>query len=93
MTDLARVACALERYRMSRGVFPTALADLMPDFLPVLPVEIVNGEPYRYRPIEDRFVLYSVGTDLRDDGGVINANATTRKQRDWVWRYPLRKAN
>ena len=91
VTDLARLACALERCRLARGAFPQALAELVPEFLPVLPVEIVNGEPYRYRRAEDgSFLLYSVGTDLRDDGGVSDPQASAAKQADWVWHYPAK---
>ncbi len=88
-TDLARLACALERCRLARGAFPQALSELMPDFLATLPAEIVNGEPYRYHRADDgSFLLYSVGPDLRDGGGVIDPKATASKQADWVWRYP-----
>ena len=63
----------------------------MPEFLPALPVEIVNGEPYRYRRTDDgSFVLYSVGLDLRDDGGVIDPKKSAKEQADWVWRYPAK---
>ncbi len=89
VTDLARLACALERCRLARGAFPQALSELTPDFLASLPAEIVNGEPYRYRRTGDgRFVLYSVGPDLRDDGGVIDPRHRFSKQHDWVWCYP-----
>ena len=91
MTDLARLACALERCRLARGAFPKALSELVPEFLPALPAEIVNGEPYRYRRTDDgSFVLYSVGLDLRDDGGVIDPKKSAKEQADWVWRYPTK---
>jgi len=89
VTDQARLACALERFRIARGSFPQALSELTPDFLASLPAEIVNGEPYRYRRTGDgSFVLYSVGPDLRDDGGIIDPKVSASKQLDWVWSYP-----
>jgi hypothetical protein len=91
VTDQARMACALERFRLVRGKFPLALTELVPDFVSAIPVETVNGEPYRYRRTDDgSFVLYSVGTDLRDDGGVINPKRKASRQLDWVWRYPAK---
>ncbi|MCE9609784.1 MAG: hypothetical protein K8R23_06200 [Chthoniobacter sp.] len=91
MTDHARIACALGRFRLARGAYPDALAGLVPEFLPSIPVEVVNGEPYRYRRTDDgSFILYSVGTDLRDDGGVIDPQKKSSKQADWVWRYPAK---
>ena len=91
LTDEARLACALERFRQARGSFPATLQELVPEFLPVIPVQIVNGQPYLYRLTEDgSFVLYSVGSDLRDDGGTINPATNASKQLDWVWRYPAK---
>ena len=91
VTDQTRLACALERFRLARGAFPQALSELAPDFLPAVPAEIVNGEPYRYRRTDDgSFALHSVGTDLRDDSGVIVPMANASKQADWVWRYPAK---
>jgi len=91
VTDQARLACALERFRMAHESFPDALAELAPGFIPEVPAEIVNGEAYHYRRTDDgSFVLYSVGTDLRDDGGVIDPKLSASKQRDWVWRYPAK---
>lgn len=91
MTDHARLACALERFRLARGSYPETLAELAPEFIPGIPAEIVNGEPYRYRRSEDgSFVLYSVGADLRDDGGVLAPKLSASKQADWVWRYPAK---
>ncbi len=89
VTDLARLACALERCRLARGAFPQTLAELTPEFLATLPAEIVNGEPYRYRRTDEgTFLLYSVGLDLRDDGGLIDLKKPSKGQADWVWRYP-----
>jgi hypothetical protein len=91
VTDEARLACALERFYLARGNYPEEIKELVPDFLPVLPVEIVNGQPYHYHRTEDgRFVLYSVGTDLRDDGGVFDPKLSASKQADWVWSYPAK---
>ena len=88
VTDQTRLACALERCRLARGAFPQALSELTPDFLTSLPAEIVNGEPYRYRRTDDgRFLLYSVGPDLRDDGGIIDPKKNAKDQADWVWSY------
>lgn len=91
MTDHARLACALERFRLARGTYPETLAELAPEFISAVPAEIVNGEPYRYRRTDDgNFVLHSVGADLRDDGGVIDPKLSASKQADWVWRYPAK---
>jgi hypothetical protein len=89
---LARVACALERHYQAEGSYPEQLEALMPRFLPALPVDPVNGRPLGYRLIEDgRFILYSIGSDLDDDGGRLppakRPPPGVEPDADWVWRY------
>ena len=64
----------------------------MPRFVAGVPVDPVNGEPLRYLRIDGgRFVLYSLGIDLDDDGGrEVPDRGGARDQQpdgDWVWRY------
>jgi hypothetical protein len=85
----AAIACALERYRLANGHFPEALAALAPRFISTLPNDVLTGEPYKYRLRDDgRFVLYSVGWDEKDDGGVSGKALFDDRQGDWVWQYP-----
>jgi hypothetical protein len=91
--DLAMVACALERCRLARGQYPEELKALVPDFAAVLPHDIINGQPLKYRRSEKgRFILYSVGWNEKDDGGVIATKGKPPRQDteqgDWVWQYP-----
>jgi hypothetical protein len=70
--DLAAVACALERYRLAQGQYPEALNALVPRFATALPHDIINGQPLKYRRTDNgRFILYSVGWNEKDDGGVV----------------------
>ncbi len=90
--DLARVACALERYRLANGQFPDTLAALVPQFIEKLPHDVINGQPLTYRRTNGgQFVLYSVGLNETNDDGKVelnqSGNADWRKG-DWVWRYP-----
>jgi hypothetical protein len=92
--DLARVACALERYRQANGQFPDTLPALAPKFIAKLPHDVINGQPLKYRRTDDgQFVLYSVGLNETDDGGTVvlmkNGGVDLNKG-DWVWRYPAR---
>lgn len=90
--DLARVGCALERYRLAHGDYPPSLAALTPQFLKTVPPDVINGQPLHYhRTADGLFILYSVGWNERDDGGQISTNKNgqlDRNQGDWVWRYP-----
>jgi len=93
--DRARVACALERYRLALGEYPSALGALEPRFMGKIPRDIINNQPLLYRRTDDgRFLLYSVGWNGTDDGGTIAlkknwAHATfDRDKGDWVWPNP-----
>jgi hypothetical protein len=89
--DLARVACALERFHLVQGNYPETLHKLAPGFIEKIPHDLINGEPLHYRKTEDgRFILYSIGWDEKDDGGNVFLNksgAVDQKKGDWVWKY------
>jgi hypothetical protein len=88
-TDQAAVACALERYRLANGQFPENLQALVPQFIAHLPNDVITGEPFKYRRAGDgRFVLYSVGWNEKDDGGVPGKTMFDETEGDWVWEYP-----
>ncbi|MFA5192127.1 MAG: hypothetical protein WC740_15475, partial [Verrucomicrobiia bacterium] len=88
--DEAAIACALERYRLANGQFPEKLDALVPRFMATLPHDIITGEPLKYRKNGDGFVLYSVGWNEKDDGGVPDAKGDNSRG-DWVWQCPARK--
>ena len=84
----AAIACALERYRLANGNFPETLDALTPKFMAQLPKDVINGKPMKYRRTSDgQFVLYSVGWNQTDDGGIPGKNLFDEKQGDWVWAY------
>jgi hypothetical protein len=93
-TDMARVALALERYRLAHGEFPESLDALAPKFISEMPHDVINGEPLKYRRDSNgQFVLYSVGWNERDDGGVVvlkkgSTPTVDTDEGDWVWKYP-----
>jgi hypothetical protein len=68
----ALVALAAERYRRAQGDWPRAPANLVPGYLPAVPLDPFDGAPLRYRRTDDGVVVYSVGEDGRDDGGDAN---------------------
>jgi hypothetical protein len=92
--DETRIACALERYHLSHGVYPGSLDALVPACIDELPHDIMNGEPYHYRFRADgTFLLYSVGWNQTDDGGRVlhqkkKSNVIDYKEGDWVWPTP-----
>ena len=83
--DAVLVALALERYRRANGVYPGRLDELVPDFLAAVPLDRMDGKPMKYRLIDGKPVLYSVGMDRDDDGGRFNPNDPFGQH---TWRSP-----
>ncbi len=77
--NLARVALALERYRLAHGEFLEKLDALAPQFIAQVPHDVIGGQPLKYRRTSDgQFVLYSIGWDEKDDGGVVVNQKSSR---------------
>jgi hypothetical protein len=94
LREMVITAIALERYELRHGQLPDRLASLVPEFLPELPEDLMEGQPLQYhlRP-HNSFTLYSVGEDGLDEGGDARPAAPRRRWpagdrwdgRDWVW--------
>ena len=63
-------AIALELYRRQHGDYPKRLDELTPLLLPAVPADRITGDPIKYRLVNGHPLLYSVGDDRQDDGGV-----------------------
>jgi hypothetical protein len=89
MANQALIACALERFRRARGQYPESLENLVPQFLEKIPHDLIGGQPLKYRRIgHGEFLLYSVGWNEIDDGGIpglTKAGTEDREKGDWVW--------
>ncbi|MEX2673537.1 MAG: hypothetical protein WD294_15675 [Phycisphaeraceae bacterium] len=72
LEDLERVAIALGGYRAEHGRYPESLEALVPDLLAAVPQDIFDteGGHVRYLLEDDRVVIYSVGPNGEDNGGV-----------------------
>ena len=72
---------ALRRWRVDNGECPESLQTLVDaGNLKALPEDPYSDEPLKYAKRGDDFVLYSVGADFTDDGGV------RQWQNDWGQR-------
>jgi hypothetical protein len=81
----AKLACALEQYRFAHHEYPENLEALVPSLGKKLPLDILSGEALKYRRLDDGFLLYSVGWNESDDGGVPGKGLSDG---DWVWDGP-----
>jgi hypothetical protein len=69
----ARVALAAERYRQNEGFWPGSLeALLQAKYIDAIPLDPYDGKALRSRRLGDSFLVYSVGVDRTDNGGVLN---------------------
>lgn len=76
---MAIVACRLEIHRLREGRYPAELVELGGEGV----LDPLNGGPFAYRREGEGFVLYSVGPDGVDDGGVCETVGYSAP--DWVW--------
>jgi hypothetical protein len=72
----AEIRCAIaglaaERYRRAQGDWPGSLAALVPNYLPNIPVDPFDAQPLRMRRLEKGVVIYSIGPDGQDSGGIL----------------------
>jgi len=66
---VAYVAVAAARYRAERGRMPETLDALVPQYLPAVPRDPFDGKPLRMVTRDGALVFYSIGPDMKDDGG------------------------
>ena len=64
---MTRLRLALTACNQDAGRLPDTLDQLVPDHLDAVPLDDFDGKPIRYS--REKKILYSVGEDLKDDGG------------------------
>jgi type II secretory pathway pseudopilin PulG len=68
--DMARIAIALERHYLETGAYPDSLEPLAAAFDGEPPIDPFTGQPYHYRLTGGAYLLYSLGPNQTDNGGV-----------------------
>lgn len=86
-------AIALKRFHLKHGSWPGGLAALVPEFLPEIPIDWMDGQPLRYQLRDDgTYLLYSVGGDGIDQGGspetTVKGSIRWLLGKDFVWPQP-----
>ena len=67
---LAQTAIALEKFRFAHtNRFPESLRELTPNYMSAVPEDPFDGRSLRYHKVGKGYVLYSIGQNLKDDGG------------------------
>ena len=67
--NASATAClfALKAYKEEKGHLPDSLSELVPKYLPKVPIDPFDGKPLRYS--KEKGIIYCVGKDLKDSGG------------------------
>ncbi|WP_269525540.1 hypothetical protein [Coraliomargarita parva] len=84
--ELVRTSSALEAYKTIAGQYPDSIEALTPQYLDQIPMDPFSQAPLHYRKEGNAFTLYSIGTNLVDDGGSIDEEDTNwPTEGDIVW--------
>jgi len=78
----AAAALAVERFRLAHtNALPERLDQAAPYCCTNLPADPFDGQPLRYKTHGGSYVVYSIGSDGKDDGGVVwDANYSKVRQ-------------
>jgi hypothetical protein len=76
----AAIGVAVERYRLSKRKWPETLAEVVQaGLIQEIPTDPYGASPLRYRRLKDGVVIYSVGPDGKDNGGLMNRKGDPTK--------------
>jgi hypothetical protein len=91
----AIAAVAAERYRRQKGQWPDKLETLhQAGYLTQVPVDLYDGKPLRFLRLDDGLLIYSVGPDGADNGGLIDRDKPYSSGTDMgfrLWDVPRRR--
>lgn len=85
----ARTGLACRLYKSRNGSYPESLEALMPDILAEVPIDPFTGKPFVYRREGEGFIVYSLGSNEKDDGGrstYMITQMVMEKDDDWTWK-------
>ena len=67
---ILQVGLALHMFWQDHRRYPETLADLIPRYLPSIPKDPFDAKPLRYRLDSKGFRVWSIGANLKDNGGI-----------------------
>jgi hypothetical protein len=88
-----QIALACKIYKNQEGHFPENIATLVPEILAEEPIDPFTGAPFIYKLQDDGFIVYSVGSNEKDDEGRATFQVTKlvmEKDDDWPWHERIK---
>lgn len=77
-----RIAMRVDAFRAEHGAFPKSIDELTWRIPESIATDPYRGESIRYRAVDNGFRLYSVGENLKDDGGLYNLDGVVELIRE-----------
>jgi hypothetical protein len=86
LTTKAGLGCKI--YKKKTGHYPENLEAIVPDILSEVPVDPFTGKPLVYKIENGELLIYSLGSNQKDDGGRSSPMTllVMKKDDDWTWR-------
>ena len=85
LLGVGELALACHVYKAKYGDYPSSLKELTPGILSSLPLDPFTGKNYIFRRERKGFTVYSVGANLKDDGGISHKEKGWKGDYDIVW--------
>jgi hypothetical protein len=85
----SRTGMACRLYKSRNGSYPENLEALVPAILKEVPIDPFTGKPLVYRREGTGFIVYSLGSNQKDDGGrstYMITQLVMDKDDDWTWK-------
>lgn len=80
---VARAALRIERFRRTHGnALPQNLEELTSQSAKPLPCDPYDGKPLRFKKLATGYVIYSIGKDGVDDGGLEHQSKNSKSSQD-----------
>jgi hypothetical protein len=95
LTGAAAIVMAAERHRQRTGAWPESIGAIAPDILSHPPIDPFSGQPYIFKRRDGRLIVYSIGSNGRDQHGAYDPKRRTIEGPDdvgaTVWDVALRR--
>jgi len=93
LMETARIGLAARIYAAREKRFPAALTELVPGLSSREPLDPFTGKPLVFRVDKDGLLVYSFGSNEKDDGGrgtFLITQLVQKSNDDWAWRDSFR---
>lgn len=82
---MAQAALAIHVYKSEHGHYPSDLNEAASKLGMDIPKDIYSDSPLHYKSTDNSYILYSVGENRKDDGGMIEYRGMRSDNGDLMW--------